>query len=286
MMNKILTFSVLFFISATCFAQNNIRVPLTDTTHDAAFNFLLEANRPYPDVSSDMVAQGKFSTDIAASLNQDYKEFSVSGTYGLSSKINLTAMMTVLTSNYNLSNAKVNGIGDFLLTSRFSLGSSGYFSHYAQGSVKIPIAKTSDLLGTGKPDYHLGIVENFSNENLSCDLSASFDLLGRPDFPTSDGSVLQQTAVKRIDSVKGNYNFTNQPNYTIALYPSFYVNNDLSISTGADFTRDMQLNYNSSTFYLGVGLTLSEKALLSVGSSFNILNSANYYFSAVLSLDL
>lgn len=280
-MRKFLIFPFIIFLSVNCFSQNNIRVQLTDTTHDAAFNFLLDANRPYPDISSDMVAQGKFSTDITASFNQDYKEFSVSGTYGLGRKINVTGVMTLLTSNYNLSNAKVNGIGDFLLTSRYLIGSGTNFSHYVQGSVKIPIASTTDEIGTGKADYHLGLVENYSDKNISCDLSASFDLLGTPDFPTSKTTTIE----KSIDSAKGNYTFTNQSNYTVAIYPTFLVNKEFSITTGADFTRDMQLNYNSSTFYLGFGLNLSESALLSLGSSFNILNSANYYVSAVLSLD-
>lgn len=281
-MIKFLTFSVLIFIAENCFAQNNIRVQLTDTTHDAAFNFLLDANRPYPDVSSYMVAKGETSVDAAASFNQDYKEFSVSGTYGLTDKINLTGTMILLTSNYNISGAKVNGIGDFLLTSRFAIGSGNYFSHYVQGSVKIPIAKTSDELGTGKVDYHIGVTENYTNENLSCDLSASFDMLASPDFPTSRSTVIQRA----IDSVKSRYTFTHQPNYTIALYPTYYVNDELSFTAGADFTRDMQLNYNSSTFYLGFGLSLSKTSVLSLGSSFNILNSASYYISADLSFDL
>lgn len=282
MIKKILTFSVLFFISGYCFGQNNIRVQLTDTTHDAAYNFLLDANRPYPDVSSDMVSKGKVSTDIAFSFNQDYKELSVSGVYGVTDNINLIGTMSLLTSNYNLSGAKVSGIGDFLITSRFLLGSGRYFSHFAQGSVKIPIAKTSDQLGTGKLDYHLAFIENYFNKDFSCDLSFSFDALTSPDFPTAKTTAIE----KEIDSVKGRYTFTTQNNYTVALYPTYYVNDEFSISTGADFTRDMQLNYNSSTFYLGFGLTLSEKSLLSVGSSFNILNSATYYISADLSLEL
>lgn len=275
-------FFLFFFIAVNCFSQPNIRVQLTDTTHDAAYNFLLDANRPYPDLGSDMVSIGKFSAGISASLNQDYKEFSVSGTYGLNDKINLTATMILLTSNYNLSSAKVNGIGDFLISSRFLLGSGEYFSHLVQGAVKIPIAKSGNQLGTGKLDYHLGFVENYSNENLSCDFSASFDVLSTPDFPTAKTTAIE----KEIDSVKGRYTFKTQNNYTIALYPTYYFNDEFSLTTGADFTRDMQLNYNSSTFYLGLGLNLSPSALLSLGSSFNIINSASYYFSADLSLDL
>lgn len=282
MIKIVLTFSVLFFISGYCFGQNNVRVQLTDTTHDAAFNFLLDANRPYPDVSSDMAAKGKFSTDIAFSFNQDYKELSVSGVYGVTDNISLIGTMNLLTSNYSLSGAKVNGIGDLIFTSRFLLGNGKYFSHLAQGSVKIPIAKTSDQLGTGKLDYHLAFIENYFNKDFSCDLSFSIDALTSPDFPTAKTTAIE----KEIDSVKGRYTFTTQYNYTIALYPTYYINDEFSLSTGADFTRDMQLNYNSSTFYLGFGLTLSEKALLSVGSSFNILNSASYYISADLSLDL
>jgi hypothetical protein len=281
MIKKFLALSILF-LSAGCFAQNPIRVPVTDTTHDAAYNFLLDANRPYPDVSSDMAAKGKFSTDMAFSFNQDYKEFSVSGTYGVTDNINLIGSMSLLTSNYNLSSAKVNGLGDFIITSRFLLGSRRYFSHFAQGSVKIPIAKTSDQLGTGKPDYHLAFIENYFNKNLSCDLSFSFDALTSPEFPTAKSTAIE----KEIDSVKGRYTITTQNNYTVALYPTYYVNDEFSLSTGADFTRDMQLNYNSSTFYLGLGLNLSEKTILNFGSSFNILNSASYYISADLSLDL
>lgn len=281
MIKKLLTLSILF-LSASCYSQNPVRIQLTDTTHDAAYNFLIDANRPYPDVSSDMAAKGKISTDIAFSFNQDYKELSVSGIYGVTDNINLIGTMSVLTSNYNLSSAKVNGIGDFLITSRFLLGSGRYFSHLAQGSVKIPIAKTSDQLGTGKLDYHLAFVENYFNKDFSCDLSVSFDALTTPDFPTAKTTAIE----KEIDSVKSRYTFTTQYNYTLALYPTYYVNDELSFSTGADFTRDMQLNYNSSTFYLGFGLNLSEKVILNLGSSFNILNSATYYISADLSLDL
>jgi len=282
MIKAFLSFSVLYlFLFLNCYSQNNIRVNLTDSTHDAAYNFLLDANRPYPDLGSDMVSKGKFSADITASLNQDYKEFSVSGTYGLNDKINLTGTMVLLTSNYNVSNAKVNGIGDFLITSRFLLGSGEYFSHLVQGAVKIPIAKSGSQLGTGKLDYHLGFVENYSNENLSCDFSFSLDVLGAPDFPKTPSTSIELS----IDSAKGNYTFTNQYNYTTAFYPTYYFNDEFSLTAGADFTRDMQLNYNSSTFYLGLGLNLSPSALLSLGSSFNILNSASYYFSADLSLD-
>ncbi len=275
-------FFLFSFIAVSCFSQPNVRVQLTDTTHDAAYNFLLDANRPYPDLGSDMVSKGKFSADFSASLNEDYKEFSVSGTYGLNDQFNLTGTMVLLTSNYNLSSAKVNGVGDFLIASRFLIGSGEYFSHLVQGAVKIPIAKSGNQLGTGKLDYHLGFVENYYNENFSCDLSASFDVLSTPDFPTAKTTIIE----KEIDSVKGRYTFTTQNNYSVAIYPTYYINDDFSLSTGADFTRDMQLNYNSSTFYLGFGLNLSPQALLSVGSSFNILNSAGYYLSADLSLDL
>lgn len=275
-------FFLFSFIAVNCFSQPNIRVQLTDSTHDAAYNFLLDANRPYPDLGSDMVSKGKFSADVSASLNEDYKEFSVSGTYGLNDQFNLTGTMVLLTSNYNTSGAKVNGIGDFLIASRFLIGSGEYFSHLVQGAVKIPIAKSGNQLGTGKLDYHLGFVENYSNENLSFDFSLSLDVLGTPDFSKTPATSIELS----IDSAKGNYTFTNQYNYTAALYPTYYFNDEFSLTTGADFTRDMQLNYNSSTFYLGLGLNLSPSAALSLGSSFNILNSASYYFSAGLSLDL
>jgi len=275
---------ILFVLAATaeCFSQNITRIRTFDSEYDAAFNYLLEANRPYPDLSSDMYGKGQSAIDVYGSFNQDYTEVSISGTYGLSERVNVTGTVALLTTNYNVLDRRVSGVGDFLLSSRLLLGSGDYFSHYIQAGIKIPAAKTADKLGTGKFDYHFGFVENYANKSISCDFLASFDMLGRPDWPENQIAVYQNA----IDSVKANYDFTYQPNYTIGVYPSYYVNNNFSLTTGIDFSRDMRLNYNSSTYYLGFNYGLSNVSTLGVGSNFNILNSANYYFTAVLTVDL
>lgn len=275
---------ILFLILLFCdsYSQNNLRRKIFDAQRDAAYNYLMNANRPSPDFSSDMILKDKGAADFSFSSDGDYPEFTVSGTYGLSNSVNLIGTFTVYTINYNLNGTKFNGLGDLLLSSRFLLGEGKYFSHYAQISVKLPTAKSGDQLGTGKLDYHFGVIENFSDDKLSCDVSASMDMLGRPDFPTTKSKAL--IVQQEIDSVKQFYDFNFQPNYSLSLYPTYLVTDNFSISTGIDFSRDMKLNFNSSTFYLGLGYDFTDKISLSAGSDFNILNSSNYTVSGDLTI--
>ncbi|MBS1495211.1 MAG: hypothetical protein JST55_17020 [Bacteroidetes bacterium] len=278
-------FSIIIILMLFCdsYSQNGVRKKIFDAQKDAAYNFLTNANRPSPDFSSDMINKEKWALDIAGATDGNYPEVSVTGTYGLTDKINLSSTVTVFTTNYNLNGNKFTGFGDILLNSRFTLSEGEIFSHFAQVSVKIPTAKSDDQLGTGKPDYHAGLIGNYSKENLSIDLSASLDMLGRPDFPVSNKK-LPAIVQQEIDSVKQFYDFTFQPNYSISFYPTYAVSDNVSLSAGIDFSRDMKLNSNSSTFYLGLGYDFSDKASFSFGSDFNIINSSDYNISGDLTL--
>jgi hypothetical protein len=280
---SLLSFSIILMLFCDSYSQNGIRRKIYDAQKDAAYNFLTNANRPSPDFSSDMINKEKWALDFSGSTDGNYPEASVTGTYGLTDKINLSSTITLFTTNYNLNGNKFTGIGDILLNSRFTLSEGESFSNFAQVSVKIPTAKSDDQLGTGKADYHLGLIENYSKGNLSCDLSASLDMLGRPDFPSANKK-LPAIVQQEIDSVKQFYDFSYQPNYTLSFYPTYTVSDKVSLSTGIDFSRDMKLNSNSSTFYLGLGYDFSESASFSFGSDFNIINSSDYCISGDLTL--
>lgn len=283
--NKTLFILVFFFLLfCDSYSQNNLRNRIFDAQRDAAYNYLLNANRPSADFSSYIIEKGKWAMDLSGSTDGDYPEASVSGTYGLSDNITLVGTFSFFTTNYNLSGTKFTGTGDLLISSRFLLSEGELFSHYAQVSVKIPTAKSDDQLGTGKLDYHAGLIGNFTKGNFSCDLAGTIDMLGKPDFPVTNKK-LSTIVQQEIDSVKKLYDYQFQQNFSLSLFPTYSLSDKFSVSTGVDFSRDMKLNSNSSTFYIGAGYNFSDKISFSGGSDFNIINSSSYTISGNLTID-
>lgn len=281
---KLILFLSLFtMLFCDSYAQNSLRKRLFDASRDAAYNYLMNASRPSPDFSSDMLEKNKVTVDLSGYTDGDYPGVSLTGTYGITDRFNVIANLDLFTTNYNLSGTKFTGVGDLLLSLRYDLGEGYYFSHYLETSVKIPTAKSDDQLGTGKFDYYLGLIENYSEEKLSVDFAANLNLLGRPDFPSANKklpAILQQT----IDSAKAFYDFQFQSGYTLSLYPSYSLSDNLTLTTGVDFSRDMKLNFNSATFYTGIGYDFTDKISFSAGSDFNIINSSDYTISGDLTL--
>lgn len=279
----ILALSFVMLLFCDSFAQNSLRKRIFDASRDAAYNYLMNANRPAPDFSSDIIEKNNIAVDFSGYTDGNYPGVSLTGTYGVTDCFNVIANMDLFTTNYNLSGTKFTGVGDLLVSLRYAPGEGKVFSHYIETSVKIPTAKSDDQLGTGKFDYYLGIIENYSKGNLSVDIAANIDLLGRPDFPAANkklSAVVQQA----IDSAKSLYDFKFQTGYSLSLYPTYSINDIWSVSTGIDFSRDMKFNFNSATFYMGLAYNFSDKISFSAGSDFNIINSSDYTLSGDLSI--
>jgi len=279
----VLTFIFFTLLFCDSYAQNSLRQRLFDASRDAAYNYLMNASRPSPDFSSDIIEKNKIAVDISGYTDGDYPGVSLTGTYGITDRFNVIANMDLFTTNYNLNGTKFTGLGDLLLSLRYDLGEGKFFSHYIEGSVKIPTAKSDDQLGTGKPDYYLGLIENYSEEKLSVDFAANVDFLGRPDFPSANKK-LPAAVQQAIDSAKALYDFQFQTGYSLSLYPTYSINDTWSVTTGVDFSRDMKFNFNSATFYTGLGYNFSDKISFSTGSDFNIINSSDYTISGDLSI--
>ncbi len=280
-MRKIILTVILLLLvcSGVSYSQMiHIGKKITDALGYTAKSYLLSANRPSFSINADLTPKRKVSIDLGAAFNNDFIEFPVDMEYGISNSVNLIAGIPLFTQTYKFNGDKAGGVGDAHLGLKFKLQESDYFIHVFQFAIKIPTASTSEELGTGKTDYHLGLAEGFYSGRFSYEIGAEINLLGRRDFPDRQFNIrLLQNA---IDSLKKNYDYKFEPELVLSISPAFDIGQKLTVYTGTAYTNNLKLNYETMQLFAGFGYLFSDNVSLTIGSSFEIINGPGWLASA------
>lgn len=244
-----------------------------------ARSYLLSANRPSIGVDADLTPKNHVSFDFGTVFSSDFIEFPVGLEYGISNYVNLVGGFPVYTQSYKFAGTKIDGFGDAHLGLKFKLQESEKFIHSFQFAVKIPTASKSTEMGTGKVDYHFGIAEGFSADRFSYELSAELNLLRRRDLPslTQYNIGLLQSA---LDSLRNYYSYKFEPEMLLSFVPAYDISKKTTVYSGIAFSRNFKLDFNTAQLLAGAGYLVTDKASVTIGSSFGIINGAGWLVSA------
>lgn len=256
-----------------------------DILGNTAKAYLLSANRPSIGISADLSPKKKVSIDIGTVYSNDFIEVPAEIEYGISNRMSMLAGIPFYTQTYRFNGNKVGGVGDAHLGLKFKLHESEYFIHSFQVAVKIPTASSANELGTGKLDYHFGIAEGFYTGRFSYELTAELNLLKRRDFPNTR-QINIRLLQSAIDSLKKYYDYKFEPEMAFSFSPAVDLSRRFSVYAGTAFVRNFKLDYNTMELFAGFGYMPGKNVSLSIGSSFGIINSANWLASAGISLIL
>jgi hypothetical protein len=248
-----------------------------------AHSYLLSATRPSVSVSPYTSGKHSSSIDISLSYGEEIFDIPVSYTYGISDKLDVFAELTPLAQTYNFRGGKVTGFGDIIAGLRYQFQNSNYFAHAIQGAFKIPTANEKNELGTGLVDLYFGIAQGFSYKKFGYEVSAEMNFLKRRNLPQTKFNNVQ--IIKQvIDSINAVYDFKYEPELVISGGPSYDFSERFSVFTGAAFSRNIKLDYNTLSLYSGIGMLISESAGWNVSASFEVEPYHSNSFSTGLSI--
>jgi hypothetical protein len=257
---------------------------ITDALGYTAKSYLLSANRPSIGINAYLTPKRKVSLDIGTAFNNNFYEVPVDLEYGISNSVILIAGIPILTQAYKFNGDKVSGLGDAHLGFKFRIQESEHFIHAFQFAVKIPTASKSEELGTGRIDYHFGLAEGYYAGRFSYELTAELNLLRRRDFPDRQFNIVLIQNI--VDSIKQYYDYKFEPELAFSFSPAVDIGNNFEIYTGAAYSNNLRLNYDTMQLFAGFGYSLSDKASLSLGYSIEVIRGPGWLASAGLNLIL
>ncbi len=280
----IFTAVVLFCITNYILPQNNsnniIRKKYTGLFNNAAEAYLLNINRPFIEIETDIPEMNRYSISIYPIAGDGYYDLPVYGKYSVTNNLSLIGSVDLFTTSYNIAGKKFTGFGDIYAGATYRFQNSDMFSHFIQSAVKFPTASFKGQIGSGKFDFHFGAGQSFAYNNFLNDFTAGISLLKPADFPSS-GSVKLPTGVLRIlDSLTSGYDSSIEPQLNLSVSPTYYFNDNFCIEGGAAFSRNMKLNYNTFNVYGDLAYTFGKYELFS-GLSYSDYRQINYNESEI-----
>lgn len=260
-------FVFILFISNSVFAQRGPNPKnLLDELGRNANSYFLSANRPTYGIDTYIADKKTLEVSLDASFSSGTSELPLTLSYGLSKRVQLFAGIDVYNQTFRFDGKKASGVGDANIGVTYKFQSSSKFTHVFQTLVKIPTASATQQVGTGHPDYHFGIAEGFTSGKFGYDLSLELGMLHRRDLPAilNPNGVFTQGI---LDSIKTYYDYNFEPEITAAFSPMVYFSDSFLGYTGLTFSRNTKLDYNSGTFYFGLGYAPSDLVYLSLSIS-------------------
>ncbi|MCC6864731.1 MAG: hypothetical protein IT280_01070 [Ignavibacteria bacterium] len=264
--------------------QRRINRKLLNIFGKTAYSYLLSANRPGYGVDAYVSDKGSAILSLGISYSDDVIDIPISFSYGLSNKVELSAGISPFTQSYNFYGDKISGVGDSYIGIKYAFLESEHFIHAIQGIFKIPTASNTKELGTGKTDLYMGIAQGFVSGSFGYDLSIEINFLQRRDFPETRKYI--PVIQLLIDSTKRAYDYNIEPELVISAGPSVDISKNISIYSGFAFSRNMRLNYNTSTVYAGFGIGITKRINFSAGAFYGLDEAGTWGSSGGLNFQL
>lgn len=261
-------------ISQTIITEHEIYSHL----NNIAKAYLLNANRPYIEIETDIPEKNKYSLSWYPALGQDYVTLPVYGKYGLTDDLTLTGFMDFYTTAYSLTGKTSKGFGDIYAGVVYRFQESELFEHFIQPTVKFPTASGSSGVGTGKFDFDLGISQFFETEKVYYTITCDMDFVHKADFPSSQQRH-SRINVQIPDSLKSQFDYSYEPVLSTAVDPGYYITKDLLLEGGLYFQRNTKLNFNFFLGYADMNYTFLKKFEVYGGLSFSYYKQVNYDYN-------
>lgn len=273
---------ILFCITNYSLPQNNadniIRKKFIGLFNNTAEAYLLNINRPYIEIETDIPEEKRYSLNIYPFAGDGYFDIPVNGKYSVSNNLCLLGSIDLFTTSYNIAGKKFTGFGDIYAGAIYRFQNSEMFSHFVQSAVKIPTASFNGQIGSGKFDFHFGLGQSLAVNNFLNDFTAGISLLKPAGLPSK--IKLPPGVLHILDSLMSGYGSSAETQLNLSVSPVYYFTDDFCVEGGAAFSRNMKLNYNTLNVYSDLDYTFGKYELFS-GISYSDYRQINYNESEI-----